>query len=55
MAHLFREIHYELNGIVVDSVTNLGITTTVKGYVSYTERGKQALGSCLVRSSGLLQ
>lgn len=33
--HLFSEIHYEIGGIVIDRVRNPGITTTMKGYVSY--------------------
>lgn len=36
IAHLFSEIRYEINGVVVDSVTKPGITSTMKGYVSYT-------------------
>lgn len=37
VAHLFSEIRYEINGIVVDSTINPGITTTMKGYVSYSQ------------------
>lgn len=36
IAHLFSEIRYEMNGVVVDSVIKPGITSTMKGYVSYT-------------------
>lgn len=36
LAYLFSEIRYELNGIPIDSVTNPGITTTMKGYVAFT-------------------
>lgn len=36
VAYLFSEIRYEINGVVVDSVTKPGITSTMKGYVSYT-------------------
>lgn len=36
VVHLFSEIRYEMNGVVVDSVTKPGITSTMKGYVSYT-------------------
>ena len=34
---LFREIRYEINGIVVDSVRNVGLTSTLKGYLSFNE------------------
>lgn len=36
-AFLFREIRYELNGVVIDSVRNVGLTSTLKGYLSYNE------------------
>lgn len=36
IVHLFSEIRYEINGVVIDSVTKPGITSTMKGYVSYT-------------------
>lgn len=36
VAHLFSEIRYEMNGVVIDSVSKPGITSTMKGYVSYT-------------------
>lgn len=36
-AFLFDEIRYELGGVVVDRVRNPGITTVMKGYVSFTE------------------
>lgn len=35
-AFLFSEIRYEMNGVVVDSTTKLGLTSTMKGYVSDT-------------------
>ncbi|CAH2000674.1 unnamed protein product [Acanthoscelides obtectus] len=34
---LFQEIRYELNGVVVDSVRNVGLTSTLKGYLSYNQ------------------
>lgn len=34
--HLFSEIRYELNGIVIDRVRNPGITSLLKGLLSYT-------------------
>lgn len=37
IAHLFEEIRYELNGAEVDRCKNVGITTTIKGYVSFNE------------------
>lgn len=38
MAHMFSEIRYELNGIVVDRVRNPGITSLLKGLVSFTSQ-----------------
>lgn len=35
-AFLFDEIRYELNGIEVDRVRNPGITTTLKGHISFS-------------------
>lgn len=37
-AHLFDEIRYELNNFEVDRCKNVGISTTMKGYVSFTPR-----------------
>lgn len=36
-AFLFEEIRYELNGVEVDKCRNVGITTTMKGYLSHTD------------------
>lgn len=33
--HLFDEIRYEIGGKVIDRVRNPGMTTTMKGYISY--------------------
>lgn len=35
IAHLFDEIRYEIGGKSVDRVRNPGITSTIKGYLSY--------------------
>lgn len=35
IAFLFREIRYELNGVTIDSVRNVGLTSTLKGYLSF--------------------
>ena len=35
--YLFSEIRFELNGIVVDSIRQPGIATTIKNYVSMGE------------------
>jgi len=35
LAHLFSEIRYELNGVVIDQTKNPGVTTSLKGYISY--------------------
>lgn len=43
VAHLFSEIRYEINGVVVDSVMKPGITSTMKGYVSYTSNDVKRL------------
>lgn len=37
IAHLLDEIRYELNGVVVDRVRNVGITTVMKAYASYSQ------------------
>lgn len=37
VAFLFKEIRYEINGVTVDSVRDVGITSTMKGYLSYTQ------------------
>ncbi|KAJ8931855.1 hypothetical protein NQ314_015197 [Rhamnusium bicolor] len=37
IAFLFREIRYEMNGIVIDSVRNVGLVSTLKNYLSYNE------------------
>src|SRR5436190_5702993 len=36
MAFLFEEIRYELSGITVDATKKLGVTSTLKGIVSFT-------------------
>lgn len=35
LAFLFDEIRYEINGFTVDSCKNVGITSTMKGYLSH--------------------
>lgn len=35
LPHLFSEIRYELNGVVIDQTKNPGISSSLKGYVSY--------------------
>ncbi|KAJ8927049.1 hypothetical protein NQ314_020536 [Rhamnusium bicolor] len=37
IAFLFREIRYEMNRIVIDSVRNVGLVSTIKIYLSYNE------------------
>lgn len=37
-AHLFEEMRYELNNFEIDRCKSVGITTTMKGYVSFTPR-----------------
>lgn len=36
LAHIFSEIRYEINGIPIDTCTKVGITSTLKGILSYT-------------------
>lgn len=42
-AFLFDEIRYELNGFAIDSCKNVGITSTLKGYVSYLPQNMNRL------------
>lgn len=37
IAYIFREIRYELNGVIIDSVRNVGVATTIKNYLSFSE------------------
>jgi hypothetical protein len=37
VAFLFREIRYELNGVTVDTNRNVGLTSTLKAYLSYSD------------------
>lgn len=37
IAFLFDEIRYELNGVEIDKCKNPGVTSTMKGYVSFSE------------------
>lgn len=41
--HLFEEIRYEIGGKVIDRVRNPGITTTMKGYISYNSNESRRL------------
>ena len=36
LAHLFSEIRYEINGIPIDTTTKVGITSFIKGLLSFT-------------------
>lgn len=36
-AFLFKELRYTLNGVTIDSVRDIGITSTLKGYMSFNE------------------
>ena len=36
ICYLFDEIRYELNGIEIDRCKNVGITSTIKDYISLT-------------------
>lgn len=37
LAYLFKEVRYELNGTVIDSVRDVGLVSTLKGYLSYNQ------------------
>lgn len=37
IAFLFKEIRYQLNGVTIDSVRDVGLTSTIKGYLSYNK------------------
>lgn len=43
LAFLFKEIRYQLNGITIDSVRDVGITSTLKGYLSFTKNESHKL------------
>lgn len=43
LAYLFSEIRFELNGVVVDSVRNVGLTSTIKNYLSYNKNESSKL------------
>lgn len=40
---LFQDVRYELNGVEIDRTKNCGITTTMKGLVSYGKESEYAL------------
>lgn len=42
-AHLFHDIRYELNGVEIDRTKNCGITTAMKGVLSYGEEESKSL------------
>lgn len=37
ISYLFKEIRYDLNDVTIDSIRDVGTTSTLKGYVSYSE------------------
>lgn len=45
MAYAFDEIRYELNGLEIDRTRNLGISTSIKNYVTLNENGSKALAN----------
>ena len=57
VAFLFDEIRYELNGVDIDRNRNVGITTTLKNYVSLTSDEDKNMGNAgwgLKRRDGLI-
>jgi hypothetical protein len=55
-AFLFDEIRYEIGGVEIDRVKNVGITSTIKGYLSYNDGGIKTLTNAgwTVKKGGLL-
>jgi hypothetical protein len=45
LAYLFKSLTYELNGVPIDHVTDVGITTTMKSYLSISEAEKNYFNS----------
>lgn len=43
ICHLFEEIRYEINAIEIDKCKNVGITSVMKGYVSYSSNQSKLL------------
>lgn len=43
--HLFSEIRYEMNGVVIDSTIKPGIVSTMKGYCSFSDDDIKRLGN----------
>lgn len=37
IAYIFREIRYELNGVIIDSLRNVGVASTMKNYLSFSD------------------
>lgn len=42
-SYMFDEVRFEINGVEVDCVRNVGHTSTLKGYVSYSENNVRRL------------
>lgn len=45
IAFLFKEIRYQLNGVTIDSVRDVGLTSTIKGYLSYNKNQSKKLNN----------
>lgn len=45
-AFLFDEIRYEINGVEIDRVRNVGITSTMKGYLTHSMNDKNIFKNC---------
>lgn len=45
MAYLFEEIRYEINGLEIDRTRNLGVSTSMKNYVSLNMNGTNSLSN----------
>lgn len=43
IAYLFKEIRYDLNDLTIDSVRDVGTTSTLKGYISYNDGDSKKL------------
>lgn len=51
-AHLFQDIRYELNGVEIDRTKNCGVTTTMKGIISYGDEESKTLENSCWNTSG---
>lgn len=46
LMHLFQSISYELNSVLIDRTLNVGVTSTIKSYLSKTAQNSNYYKSC---------